>query len=346
MKAWTIIFCALVLVVINSFVSCDLSPLYTTPQQQTIYLSSEDLDRYRDKKDDKKDDKDDGLCSDRDSCQDICDDMFRSTSARRECYDLELDETSDLQNVFDAFASSSVTERKLEDIDAADLDAFLEISVDGFVDIILGNNREAKSSAYNSSEIQATLNWIGENSDVAESILDHDKDSDVLYTLFTNKEANSNPQHSLLDFISYRGSNSQVEWIRWARDELRFSPNTSFSIPPAVNEPLDDSPFPFLYGFLGINDNLSKTPMEKDILVLEYEDNDDAMELAHQAAVRFCEDVRGNDEDDVDQCLQALYCSIEEFVQDDEIFDTMEDHSGLKSVDCKHDKLNKESTFS
>ena len=345
MKAWTIIFCALVLVVINSFVSCDLSPLYTTPQQQTIYLSSEDLAKYRDK-DDKKDDKDDDLCSDRDSCQDICDDMFRSTSARRECYDLELDETSELQNVFDAFASSSVTERKLEDIDAADLDAFLEISVDGFVDIILGNNREAKSSAYNSSEIQATLNWIGENSDVAESILDHDKDSDVLYTLFTNKEANYN---NTLQLDSYRDSSpSETSKVTWAANEiltftLTVGTSQSYSSPSSLSVNLDSNPLPFLKGFLGLNNG---TPVEKNILVLEYEDNDDAMELAHQAAVRFCEDVRGNDEDDVDQCLQALYCSIEEFVGDDEIFDTMEDHSNLDSGDCRYYKIVNNKTFS
>ena len=223
MKAWTIIFCALVLVVVNSFVSCEIANPYQTPQ--TIYLSSESLDTYRDKDDD-KDDKDDDLCSNRDSCQDICDDMFKSSKARGECYELDLDETTDLQNAFDALSSSEITERKLENVDASDLEAFLEISVDGFVDIIQGNNKEAKNGlGYSDDERKEALKWIGENSDVAEVILDQDDDLDILYSLFEMQESSN---------YSFTINGTTIQWfgstLRVGSESLNLDVSSPFAI--------------------------------------------------------------------------------------------------------------------
>ena len=77
-------------------------------------------------------------CEDRDSCQDSCDYMFRNSSARSACYNLNFDDVSELEHVFDELHSSSISVRSLEDINVDDFEEFLELDIDGWVDIIVG----------------------------------------------------------------------------------------------------------------------------------------------------------------------------------------------------------------
>ena len=113
--------------------------------------------------------------------------------------------------------------------------------------------------------------------------------------------------------------------------------------------------FSFLHGFLGCNgcSNNSKDLNyngETFITFSDSEDNDEAIELVHQTAIRFCEEARGDDDDDVNQCLLALYCSVEAVEDDDSVFDILKDanldSTGVKSKNCTYEKFEDSDTFS
>ena len=309
MRVLTIIFCAFLLVLINNLVSC------TFPVSDNALASQ--LSSLIDRNDDDDDDDGDEFCHDRDSCQDSCDYIFHRSSARSQCYDLEFDEVNDLEEAFDVLSASIVNKRKLEDLDNDQFDLFLEMDVDSWIALITGDH--VKRGAYSKVEIQDVLEWIGgEDADRARTILEYDEDSDILYTLFQRlgeTQFPSNPP-SELHFILNTESGDMRESILWENDGVTFCRGADCS----NNTPhlkLSNS-LSFLAGFIGISSSnpgkITNLVFDNDSFVIyaDTEGNRDAVELAHISASRFCGDELNKDEDEeeVGQCLQAIYCGI------------------------------------
>ncbi len=374
MKVWTIIFCAFVLVVVNSFVSCDI-PGYNAGYNIGL------LPSVSPNTDDDDDDRDE-FCYDRDSCQDSCDYMFHRSSARSQCYALDFDDVNDVEEVFDILSSSSITKRKLEDLDAGDLERFLELDVEAWLVLINGSSnrsrRRAQRAGYTQQETQVVLEWIGEDDEIADAILEYDEDSDILYTLFDRLG-------SLFDIVGPNGGLAVVsnedrkEVIQWTDDMLVFCKKTSVFADSAVltacnprssgesgsSLRLYSDPSNFLSGFIGIHDAARKQDLafgrDSFVIFADNEDNNTGVELAHQSARRFCTDILNKDEDDeeVGQCLQALYCTIRSIEAgatiddpvpssisfDDDVFDVIDNFDGLRENNCDHDRLMDEDNF-
>ena len=137
----------------------------------------------------------DRICSERDSCQDSCDDMFTFSSEQFKCYDLTFGEVTTLTRVDDIIRDEfSINE--LEDIETDDLDFYLQIGFDSFLEKAEGSFRNERRSGnqylwgkqdeisknrsdgdgprllYNNSK--NFLEWMGETPAAAAVILKYD----------------------------------------------------------------------------------------------------------------------------------------------------------------------------
>ena len=267
-------------------------------------------------------------CEDRDSCQDSCDYMFRNSSARSECYELDFDEVSDLEHVFDELHSSSISLRSLEDIDVNDFEEFLDIDVDGWVDIILGsqggddyNNR----AAYNRMEAKLALEWVAENERIARAIERVDEHYDILYHLFLRLSDDVNGGMTRFNLTNAETNNGDIS-IVWESDRVRLGSSSLL---------LSGSVLEFISSFIGSHNDL-KFSGDSFISYAEDEDNEAAIELAHESLVRFCEEATDDElpDEDVQQCMLAAYCSIYDLEKSDKIFDDVLDDYNAEANDC------------
>ncbi len=266
-------------------------------------------------------------CEDRDSCQDSCDYMFRNSRSRSECYDLDLDDVSELEYVFDELHASSINKRSLEDIDADDLEEFLEIDVDGWLDIIAGTEGAGHDNheSYSSREAKDTLEWIAENEDVARVIDRVDEHYDILYHLFLQLGSQSSRTFSLTS-AETEGNGSVT--ISWSSNEVRLGSHRIR---------LEDQVLKFVLNFIGV-DAQSKFSGRSFISYSKREDNEQAAELAHESLKRFCEDARGGDDEfpdeNIQQCMLAVYCSVYAEENSDYIFDDVLSSHSAGPDDC------------
>lgn len=273
-------------------------------------------------------------CEDRDSCQDSCDYMFRNSSARSECYELNFDDVSDLEHVFDELHSSSISLRSLEDIDVDDFEEFLELDVDGWVDIIVGEEGgDHNHKPYDSMEAKSALEWIAENENVARAIESVDEHHDILYHLFLR--LNRNGSGGLIAqipkiFNSFTRDGVTSARISWCDNGLKFISSCSGKADRPLSGDLE-----FALSFIGAGAEL-KFSGDSFITYAEDEDNEAAIELAHESLVRFCEDATDDElpDEEVQQCMLASYCSIYNEEQSDNIFeDVLSDYDAEKE-DC------------
>ena len=278
-------------------------------------------------------------CDSRDSCQDSCDYMFRNSSARSACYDLNFDDVSELQYVFDGLNSSSISKRSLEDIDVDDFEEFLDIDVDGWVDIIVGEEGRDRSSntPYSSAEAKSALEWIAENKNVARAIEDQDEYHDILYHLFLRLGDLGDGVSATTTFsltIAETGGSSATN-IDWHTTylELNSSSNNRLSL-------VGDYILEFVLSFIGSHTNL-KFSRDSFISYAEREDNEAAIDLAHESLVRFCEDATDEElpDEDVQQCMMAAYCSIYDAEDSDNIFEDVLNNHNADPEDCASDRI-------
>lgn len=261
-------------------------------------------------------------CEDRDSCQDSCDYMFRNSSSRSDCYALNFDEVSELERVFDELHSSSISVRSLEDIDVDSFEEFLEIDIDGWADIIVGEEGgdHTGHQAYSSADAHNALRWIAENENVARAILRTDEHHDILYHLFLR--GGDSITVSSDSFQPPSPNNTSINWDAGSRQGLKLNSGS-----PIFALTTDD--LKFVLSFIG-SENALKFGGDSFISYAEGEDNEEAIELAHESLVRFCEDATDDElpDEDVQQCMLAAYCSIYDEEGSDNIFeDVLTDHN-------------------
>ncbi len=277
-------------------------------------------------------------CEDRDSCQDSCDYMFRNSSARSDCYALNFDDVSDLEQVFDELHSSSISKRSLEDIDVNDFEDFLELDIDGWIDIIVGEEGgdHNNHNPYDTMEAKSALEWIAENENVARVISRTDEHHDVLYHLFLRLGNMDDITFLSTDkrfFLSNQDTNDNGSIsIEWLDSNVRFSSNT-LSLGSQVLE--------FILSFIGAGSGLVDFDDESFISYAHDEDNEQAIELAHESLVRFCEEGTDDElpDEDVQQCMLVAYCSIYAEENSDNIFeDVLNDHNA-EPEDCAPSRI-------
>ena len=290
------------------------------------------------------------LCGDRDSCQDSCDELFKSSSSRSTCYDLEFRDINALTFVGDSLevkcepVSSgrscnmeidNVDENDLEDIDSSDFDLYLSVGVDDFIEA-LESDSGSGSDAFN------LLEWIGENSDIAETVLEHDEDLELgrsIFQLAGQASSTIGQKGTYLFFNSSTSdgvvvlnidSSSNSYFAFWNRlivhvdSSSPYATGGSFTVTAtgfqnyvrsdSSNEQnvivnrydFDPQDVDFVVGFL------ERVPELGSETFLSYSDrNENAFNWAHNTLVNFCEDLTEQDKNEVEvkQCLQAVYCA-------------------------------------
>ena len=263
------------------------------------------------------------ICDDRDSCRESCEYIFKNSSAKSDCYDLDFDELNDYERVFDELSSKNLNKRDLEKIDEDAFRDFLKLSVNGWLDLIDGSRdggtRKVRE-AYTVLEAREALEWIAENEDIADAIADHDEDRDILYELFLIYGSASDDNLTGLRFLTDASSDTN---IIWKPNQLDIGTSSSNVESVNLNGFRGGEVFDFIISYMG----LSKTGLGEDsndddfsfrndsfVQYAESENNDSAVDLAHSTLVEFCKDAVSeddDDEDDVKRCLLAVYCSIE-----------------------------------
>ena len=261
---------------------------------ESISESRNDRDRDRD------DDRGIRQCEDRYSCADSCDFMFRSSRARSDCYQIEISDVHRLEEVFDAISDSTVTEIDLEDLDPDYLNDFLELDVGAFVDVVMGND-DSRDEEYSVAEAKTTLKWIADEEDISDVIQDLDDDSEILTALFKRLGDRSGD----LSF-STKGPGGRGGAVVWTDSKIDFSGNSDDLSLSGIDKVRE-----FVRGFVGVGDGFGSSDESFSSYSI---DNESALDLAHRSAIRFCEDATGDsledDDEEVKQCLQGLYCSI------------------------------------
>lgn len=303
----------LILLIYSGFmISC--RPADGSFRSNTFSVDNDDDDDVAVADSRRSDRRDQRPCEDRDSCQDSCDYMFRSSSARSDCYRLSFDDVSELEEVFDRLHASTINLRSLEDIDSDGFEEFLEIDIDGWVDIIVGEEGEGHEGhePYSRSEAHSALKWIAENDNIARTLYRTDEYSDILYHLFLR--LGENVTSSAFSSSSFAPS-IDIEWC-----EYGVSFMTSCDSTPNLR--LRGTILPFIKSFVGSDASLQFS-RESLISYAYREDNETAVDLAHETLIRFCEDGTDDEfpDDDVQQCMLAAYCSIYNEEQSDNIFD-------------------------
>ena len=295
------------------FISCEIdrygliSPLSSNNNNNTDNDDSDDDTKTR-------------ICDDRESCRDSCDYIFKSSSAKSDCYDLDFDELNEYEKVFDELSSKNINKRDLEKIDEDSFRDFLKLSVNGWLDLIDGSRDEGTRKVrdkYSSLEAKEALEWIAENEDIADALADHDEDRDILYELFSLHGSTRTDSLRGLKFQTVNDASNDTTII-WKPTELDIGKGSSSVHSVNLNGVATGEVFHFIISYMGLN----KTGLGGDfsfrsdsfVQYAESEDNDSAVNLAHSTLVEFCKDAVNEDEDDEDdvkRCLLAIYCSIE-----------------------------------
>ena len=290
-----------------------------TPATSSSNLSSQSDD---DDSDDRDSSRKVRYCEDRDSCQESCDLMFLSASARRQCYELNFDDVGGLEEVFDTLSSNTIHLSDLEDMDIDDFKSFVQLDADGWVDLIEESDTKDEDK-YDIGNARTALQWIAENDDVAEAIMDEDEHSDILRELFIVLGADSS--NSLSSTITVEDGSTNKTTISWSfpNNQITFadSDNTpgTYTLQLTGRSAENED---FFSGF--IKDNTFKNKLFIDYA--ESEGNTEAVELAHKALKNMCDKATGDEfpDEEVQQCMLGVYCSM----NDDGIFDDVLDSIG------------------
>lgn len=323
-------------------------------QPTTSELGSEREDHDHD---DNPDNRHASTCSDRDSCQDICDDLFSNTTERYDCYDLTASAVNTIADVSDELEHNEVNSSKLEDIDADDLRAYLEIGMESFIDLVKGEavgdsakedrqpqwnpDNETPDSGMNKNQIKPNaekiMKWIAEQKDIAEVILEQDRNFELGLELF---QAIHNPGIE----ITGTGLGSSIEITGSCANDNIKNPVLPLTLCDGAITELSRLSFnnfngdvsEFLSGFLSENFDSDKNSF---MTFSADERNETAFEWGHNTLLEFCKEATDENENDVEvkTCLQTTYCihravennNNDASVTGEGIFDELEDYEDI-----------------
>ena len=301
---------SVLLLVAGFLFSCQQAPW----SDYSRLTSIDDRDDYDDEDDDDDDDRrTNRVCDDRDSCSDSCDYMFVASRARSKCYDLSMSDVNNLEEVFDVLSSNSISDNDLEDVDEDDLEEFLGLSVDGWVDVIKGDRDDGQNEvreAYSSNDARKILEWIADNDDIANVILANDDDADVFYELFLRLGTGFDIGTKRL---RAKVSTTPTTYVQWSNsNSLQIGSPSIASTSPSISLTGVDNFIDFILGFIGLKGASNDLYFEDESYIRYARNNSSALESAQNSLRRFCADAAGKDEEDDEtkQCMMAVYCTI------------------------------------
>ena len=300
-----------------------------------------------DNNDDEENDDDDTPkvrdCASRDSCEDICDDIFDSTSEKFKCYELSYSQVNTLTEVADVLLDDTVDFSDLEDLNSSDVASYINIGSNTLIKIAEGDEVGDGNEAWDNTganncdrcavNSKAILQWIAENEDIAETILENADMIDFGIELFIKLAAVASAPFTSADTdygIEADSTNGRLNF---------FHPDGT---PPETNPELTlDVDFGKDDKWLDAFANFVQTPIKSSDKFMDYaidEDNEFAVEYGHKVLVETCKNLTDEDEDDeeVKQCLQMAYCEYNDFASSEGIFDDLDDYSAIGRVD--HDR--------
>ncbi len=112
-------------------------------------------------------------CSDNDRCKETCKDIYPESSSYKDCYDLNIQQVSDIEEVY--YAILKADKDDLEDIEADHLKNYLKIGLDSWRDRVIEKQAE-KYDRFNN-----ILEWIvDDEKDVVPILEREDSDSEIL----------------------------------------------------------------------------------------------------------------------------------------------------------------------
>ena len=369
----------------GAFISCEWVSVAPPPPGYNDFYSRSSDSRDRDEDDrDRRSSRDrDRVCDDRDSCADSCDNMFTASRSRSECYDLDFEDVNTLEEVFDDLVYGVSNKSNLEDLDDDDLQFFLEIDPAAWSDIINGNRQDGKNglssgySPYSSKKAQNVLEWLAEDEDAAQAVweVEEDRDSNMMENLFRQLEGKyGNSQGRIV--AAFRETPSRATWVAIEGDDRRPGQEISYAKenvqPPrsytgSLKVDGTQGFHHFVMNFIGLKPERGKFQYFDNssfIDLAEDNDNNAAIELAHNSLVQVCKEAtRQNDENDekVRQCFATVYCVMQAVtdygsnsvrfggneisnpqILGDSVFEALEDAIGgglPDEGDCKYEHL-------
>ena len=112
-------------------------------------------------------------CSDNDRCKETCKDIYPESSSYKDCYDLNIQQVSDIEEVY--YAILKADKDDLEDIEVDHLKNYLKIGLDSWRDRVIEKQAE-KYDRFNN-----ILEWIvDDEKDVVPILEREDSDSEIL----------------------------------------------------------------------------------------------------------------------------------------------------------------------
>ena len=313
-----------------------------------------------DNNDDEENDDDDTPkvrdCASRDSCEDICDDIFDSTSEKFKCYELSYSQVNTLTEVADVLLDDTVDFSDLEDLNSSDVASYINIGSNTLIKIAEGDevgdgdekwdndgtdgNCDNNKCQENSKKI---LQWIAENEDIAETILENADMIDFGIELFNNINRTTEV---------YGAGTFGATGTAGFRIVANALVNGGTSITSTSGSTIILSNLDNDKKWGAVIRNFVQFPIEGTTTETDQfmdraidEDNEFAVEYGHKVLVETCKNLTDEDEDEVEvkQCLQAAYCEYKK--SNDDIFDDLEDYSAIGRVDddcTKEDLLNED----
>ena len=155
----------LLLVVSVAFITCQeegffpARPFYS--QSSPATPSTTDNDNDNDDDDDDEEDLRD--CTDSGACESICQKIYDTSYV--DCYDLEVDEVSNLYKVYKELKAGKIDRSDLEDIKKDHFEEYLNIGTDGWLKEIDGTDPD---DGYAPASASTVLEWLVEDADAAE----------------------------------------------------------------------------------------------------------------------------------------------------------------------------------
>lgn len=118
-------------------------------------------------------------CEDNDRCKETCGDVYPDRDSRKDCYSLNIQQVSNIENVF--YALVNATPDELEDIDADHLEDYLKIGLDSWKERVI----EKQSGKY--TRFSNILKWIvTEEKDVIPLLEREDSKNEILEQIVLN----------------------------------------------------------------------------------------------------------------------------------------------------------------
>ncbi len=265
-------------------------------------------------------DLDDQPCEDREACRIVCKAMYDDVDSEEECVELTYGKVEALEEVYLALRNGETDDTdenadpNLNDIDFDDLEEYLDIGWDGWLDVVIPKHVRDKDY----DKIFNTLKWIADNGGASDALMNVRRDTryehhGILKGLFLN--------YCRPDSAGGCGADSSVTTVTTSADvavghsiefdynagELKCSissPSQSEIIIASITE---DRKKELLIALSALGSNYLSSIQS----FFNYAANrryDNALELAHQLLEVACETDSGTGSVKFEQCIRGFYC--------------------------------------